>query len=80
MCTVGPDNPPVLTIHGDTDPTVPYSHAVRLHEALTKAGVRNQLLTIPGGGHGGFTAEQDIFAFETTVQFLESLGIHAINP
>jgi len=77
---VRPDNPPVLTIHGDTDPTVPYSHAVRLHEALTKAGVRNQLLTIPGGGHGGFTAEQDIFAFETTVQFLESLGIHAINP
>jgi acetyl esterase/lipase len=71
--------PPVLTIHGDADPTVPYSHAVRLHEALQKAGVRNQLLTIPGAGHGGFTAEQDVLAFETTIKFLESLGIRAVN-
>jgi len=71
--------PPVLTIHGDADPTVPYSHAVRLHEALTKAGVRNQLLTIPGGGHGGFTAEQDISIFEATRSFLESLGIRAVS-
>lgn len=73
------DVPPVLTIHGDADPTVPYSHAVRLHEALTKAGVRNQLLTIPGGGHGGFTAEQDISAFETTIRFLDSIGIRAVS-
>jgi acetyl esterase/lipase len=71
--------PAVLTIHGDADPTVPYSHAVRLHEALSNAGVRNQLLTIRGGGHGGFTAEQDILAFETTRNFLESLGIRAIG-
>jgi acetyl esterase/lipase len=71
--------PPVLTIHGDADPTVPYSHAVRLHEALTKAGVRNQLFTIAGGGHGGFTAEQDLAAFETTRNFLESLGIRAVS-
>ena len=26
---------------------MPYQHAVRLHDALTKAGVANQLLTIP---------------------------------
>jgi acetyl esterase/lipase len=71
--------PAVLTIHGDADPTVPYSHAVRLHEALSKAGVRNQLLTMQGGGHGGFTAEQDILAFETTRDFLQSLGIRAIS-
>jgi acetyl esterase/lipase len=32
--------------------------AVRLHDALTKAAVPNQLLTIPGGGHGNFTLEQ----------------------
>src|SRR5262249_54956536 len=50
--------PPVLTIHGDADTTVPYAHAVRLHEALEKAGVPNQLVTIPGGKHGGFTPEE----------------------
>jgi acetyl esterase/lipase len=73
------DGPPVLTIHGDADPTVPYSHAVRLHQALSKAGVRNQLLTIQGGAHGGFTEEQDILVFETTRKFLENLGISAIR-
>jgi len=55
---VRPGLPPVLTIHGDADPTVPYSQAVRLHEALQKAGVSNQLLTIPKGGHGGFNLEE----------------------
>src|SRR5262249_47654846 len=48
------DNPPVITIHGDADDVVPYSHAVRLHELLNKAGVPNELFTIKGGGHGQF--------------------------
>jgi len=34
--------PPILTIHGDADMTVPYQEAVRLHAALTKAGTPNQ--------------------------------------
>jgi dipeptidyl aminopeptidase/acylaminoacyl peptidase len=76
---VRPGLPAILTIHGDADKVVPYSHAVRLHEALTKAKVRNQLLTIPGAGHGWLTAEQDLLAFETTRVFLESLGIRAVN-
>jgi acetyl esterase/lipase len=49
---VRPGLPPIITIHGDADPTVPYSNAVRLHEALDKAGDINQLVTIPGGKHG----------------------------
>ncbi len=76
---VRPGLPAILTIHGDADKVVPYSHAVRLHEALTRAGVRNQLLTIPGAGHGWLTAEQDLLAFETTRAFLESLGIRAVT-
>jgi len=44
--------PPVLTIHGDADPTVPYTQSVRLHKALTDAGVPNELMTVPGGRHG----------------------------
>jgi acetyl esterase/lipase len=44
--------PPVLTIHGDADPTVPYTQSVRLHKALADAGVVNELMTIPGGKHG----------------------------
>ena len=50
--------PPILTIHGDAEPTVPYNHAQRLQAALEKAGVAHQLVTVPGGGHGNFPPEQ----------------------
>jgi dipeptidyl aminopeptidase/acylaminoacyl peptidase len=50
--------PPIITIHGDKDSVVPYSHAVRLHQALDKAGVPNELITIKDGDHGQFTVEQ----------------------
>ena len=50
--------PPILSIQGDADPTVPYSHSVRLHAALEKAGVPNKLITVPGGLHGNFKPEE----------------------
>src|SRR5580704_12831159 len=46
--------PPILSIQGDADPIVPYSQNVRLRDALTRAGVANELVTVPGGGHGNF--------------------------
>jgi acetyl esterase/lipase len=55
---VRPGLPPTIMIHGDADDTVPYSHSVRLHQALDKAGVPNELLTIPGGKHGDFSNSQ----------------------
>ena len=68
---VRPGLPPVLSIHGDADPLVPYSHAVQLHKALTEAGVPNQLLTIPGGKHGGFTRTEILKAYTTILEFLK---------
>jgi acetyl esterase/lipase len=67
--------PPILTIHGDADPTVPYEHAVRLQLALDKAGVPNQLLTIPGGKHGGFTNEETLTIQRTIDAFLSKHGV-----
>src|SRR5437899_8377574 len=64
------DLPPIITIHGDADPTVPYTHATRLHEALEKAGVANKLVTIPGGKHGGFSREQTLRAYGEIEKFL----------
>jgi len=68
--------PPIITIHGDADPTVPYSHAVRLQAALNKAGVPNELVTIPGGKHGGFDHAQTLRAYSAIRDFLakHSLG------
>ncbi len=74
---VRPGLPPVLTIHGDADPTVPYTHATRLREALTRAGVPNQLLTIPGGKHGGFTPEEYLKVHTTIREFLARHGLTA---
>ena len=64
------DNPPIITIHGDADDVVPYSQAVRLHEALDKAGVPNELFTVKGGGHGQFTDEDNRKAYAAVWQFL----------
>lgn len=72
---VRPGLPPILTVHGDADQTVPYSNATRLHEALNKAGVKNQLVTVRGGDHGDFTPEQEMQAFEAIHSFLADLGI-----
>ena len=68
---VRPGLPPILSIHGDADPLVPYNHAVQLHKALTEVGVPNQLLTIPGGKHGGFTRTEILKAYTTILEFLK---------
>ena len=62
--------PPIITIHGDEDDIVPYSQAVRLHAALDKAGVPNQLVTIRGGKHGGFNRQTLVNSFVTIREFL----------
>lgn len=71
------DLPPILTIHGDRDTFVPYSHAVRLHQALTQAGVKNQLVTISGKGHGNFNLEENTRAWQAVRSFLGDAGITA---
>jgi acetyl esterase/lipase len=72
---VRPGLPPVLAIQGDADPTVPYQHSVRLTAALTKAGVANQLVTIPGGKHGGFTPEERTRIYVAIREFLSKNGL-----
>ena len=67
--------PPILTIHGNADPIVPYDHAVRLHKALDREGVTHSLHTIEGGGHGDFSPAQNQEAMATIRKFLEDAGI-----
>jgi dipeptidyl aminopeptidase/acylaminoacyl peptidase len=67
--------PPILTIQGDADAIVPYAQGVALHRALAETDVRNQLLTIPGGGHGRFTPEQRNLIYTTIQDFLMENGL-----
>lgn len=66
---VAAETPPVISVHGDGDPTVPFHHAVWLHEALDEAGVPNRLVRVEGGGHGDWgevgwaRAYRAVFAF-----------------
>ncbi|MEO1527746.1 MAG: alpha/beta hydrolase [Planctomycetota bacterium] len=48
------DDPPILIIHGSNDMVVPYNQSVRFAAALEKSGVTSALVTVDGGGHGGF--------------------------
>ncbi len=55
FCPVGnvtAEYPPTMLLHGDQDSDVPYRQSVMMAEALAKAGVPHQLVTIPGGEHG----------------------------
>ena len=69
------DLPPIISIHGDADTTVPYSHSVRLHAALTDAGVVNLLHTVKGGDHGPFTKTEGVEAYSIIRRFLFDNGV-----
>ena len=67
--------PPILSVHGDADAVVPYSQSMRLHQALTGAGVPNELVTIKGGGHGQFTDAELEDAYRKIYAFLHAHGL-----
>ena len=71
----GHEVPPVISIHGDADPVVPYSQSVRLHDALRAAGIEEELVTIPGGVHGRFTRAENRNAYDAIWAFLSRVGI-----
>ncbi|HEY0862975.1 MAG TPA: alpha/beta hydrolase [Lacunisphaera sp.] len=49
---VQPGLPPFLLLHGDADQTVPYQTSLNFQAKLRAHGVRCDLITIPGAGHG----------------------------
>jgi acetyl esterase/lipase len=67
--------PPVISIHGDADPTVPYAQSVRLTDALRASGVDAELVTVPGGAHGGFPKSEQLRAYHAIDQFLAKHGL-----
>ena len=74
---VGKQTPPVITVHGDADPVVPFAQATRLHAALDAAGVPNKLLPIHGGHHGDFRGKDVLRANRAVRDFLVARGIIA---
>ncbi|HEX8430287.1 MAG TPA: prolyl oligopeptidase family serine peptidase, partial [Longimicrobium sp.] len=67
--------PPVLLIHGDADPVVPFAQSERLRDALTAARVPNRLVPVPGGEHGKFSDEQKERIIREVAAFLGEHGV-----
>jgi acetyl esterase/lipase len=67
--------PPVISVHGTLDPVVPYAQATALHAALDRNKVVNELVTVDGANHGGFTHAQVISANARIRAFLAKLGL-----
>jgi acetyl esterase/lipase len=74
---ISPELPPIISIHGDADPIVPYTQSARLHEALKRVGAVEEMITIPGGKHGRFTRSENQRAFVAIEAFLVKQGIPA---
>jgi len=74
MTYVRRDVPPILTIHGDADPTVPYEQGVRLTKALRDAGADAQLISVPQGKHG-FPKDKMQELYPQIFEFLKARGI-----
>ncbi|SRR5713226_33847 len=72
---VRPGVAPVYILHGDTDPTVPYTQSERLHDALDAAGVVNKLHTVKGGIHGKFSEEEMNQVYREIREFLATVRV-----
>jgi acetyl esterase/lipase len=65
-------DPPVLILHGDKDPIIHYYLGVLFYHVLLTSGVRAEMITLPGAGHGGpvfsdAERQEQVLAFLRTV-------------
>ncbi len=68
-------SPPIFIVHGDADPRVPYQQSVDLKKKLDEVGAKSEFVTEAGGGHGGFTKEQNAELSKSIIAFLKGLNI-----
>ena len=68
--------PPIITIHGTDDTVVPFDQADGLHGSLTTP---NELVTLKGGNHSGFTDAQYDEAYNRIFAFLADARIREVR-
>ncbi len=73
MTYVSPNSPPTFIVHGDADPTVPYQQSVELYKKFLAAGVKTEMVTVPGGLHGKFPAEENAKVNKAIMAFLKQV-------
>jgi alpha-L-fucosidase 2 len=58
------DMPPYLLIHGTKDFDVPYEQSILMRDAMRKVGARCDLITVEGGGHGGWDQDPALRGYQ----------------
>jgi acetyl esterase/lipase len=71
-----PGSPPILTIHGTGDDTVPFDQSRRLTDAVLQAGGTAVLVRLPGARHG-FSTPEFASAYGAVLPFLRAHKILA---
>lgn len=61
MTYIDSADPHFLVIHGDADSVVPYCQSAFFSEALDKAGILENFITVPGGNHGPVTQNENTY-------------------
>jgi acetyl esterase/lipase len=69
--------PPIFSVHGDADPTVPYPLKQKFHALLEQEGLAHELFTVAGGRHGGWTEDVNVRLYAAIRSFL---GKHGVLP
>lgn len=72
---ISADYPPTLLVHGEQDADVPCQESVMMSEALTRAGVENELIVVPGAAHV-FDAEENEVTTGVMRRVLAFLAAH----
>ena len=75
---VSASNPPVLILQGSEDDMVPAAQSRRLHEALDRLGVKNQLILVDAGHDGPLFSTPEIEV--KVVSFLNEIFASAGSP
>jgi acetyl esterase/lipase len=73
---VTPDYPPTLLLHGDQDTDVPHQQSVQMAQVLSRHGVKHELITIKGGGHGFDGKMDDPVVKDTFARVMAFLAEH----
>ena len=66
--------PPIILVHGDSDPYVPYEQARQLEAALNHSRVPNKLITLHGPIHG-WAVEKELEVEEQVFEALKKFGV-----
>jgi acetyl esterase/lipase len=82
MTYITPADPPIMILHGDSDPLVPHNQGEQLYMALNKACKDAIFISLPKAPHGNWTGflTDDSLREAATMRSTSSAGCTVVNP